>query len=131
MGNSVNINTIQYVAVIGSFGFVFFILSLIRKQKIKEQYSLLWLFFGCIFVIMSIWRGSLEVIAKALGIAYAPAALFIIIIAAIVSILIHYSIVISRFSKKITRLVQEVGLLRFELESQKKDSVRKHEGSTK
>lgn len=118
MIDSVNINIIQYVGIAGSGTFLFFIISLIRKQRIKEEYSLLWLFFAFIFLILSIWRGSIEVIALTLGIAYAPAAIFIMLFVAVISILIHYSVVVSRQSEIITQLVQEVGLLKSDLNKQ-------------
>ena len=114
MVKSIDINTIQHVAVIGSACFILFIVGLIHQRKIKETYSLLWLFFGVVFMVISLWRGSLELIAGMLGIAYAPAALFIILFVALISILIHYSIVLSRQSETIVHLVQEVGLLRME-----------------
>lgn len=116
MNDTVNIDTIQYIAVFGSILFLVFILNLIRKRKIREEYSLLWLFFGAVFLAMSVWRQSLEIVAGLLGIAYAPAALFLIMLFAIITILIHYSIVISKFSENINMLTQEVGLLKMELE---------------
>lgn len=116
MNNAVNINTIQYVAVFGSVLFLVLILSLIRKRKIREEYSLLWLFFGAVFFAMSAWRQSLELVAGLLGIAYAPAALFLIMLFAIITILIHYSVVISKFSENINTLAQEVGLLKMEID---------------
>jgi len=109
---SMSIHTIQYIAVIGSTCFLFFIMGLIHQKKIRENYSLVWLFFGGVFMVISLWRGSLELIAGMLGIAYAPAALFLLLLLAVISILIHYSIVISRQSETIVKLVQEVGLLK-------------------
>jgi hypothetical protein len=87
-------------------------MGLIHQKKIRETYSLLWLFFGGVFMVISLWRGSLELIAGMLGIAYAPAALFLILFLGVISILIHYSIVISKQSEAIVKLVQEVGLLK-------------------
>ena len=122
MIKNVNPGIIQYVAITGSFILIVFILLLIRNKKIKEKFSLLWLFFGIIFLFLSIWRESLEIIARILGIAYAPAALFLILIIAIISILIHFSIIITRLEDYVTNLVQEIGLLKMEINHMQKGS---------
>jgi hypothetical protein len=92
------------------------IIRLIKNRKLKEEYSLLWLFFGFIFLSLSLWRDGLEVISKVIGIYYAPATLFLILIMAIFLILLHYSVVISRLAENNRRLVQEVGILSFQLQ---------------
>lgn len=116
-----NINTIQIIAICGSILFIVFIVELIRKKKIREEYSLLWLFFGVIFLIISIWTESLWYIADLLGISYAPAAIFLLLIIAIISILIHYSLVISRLTENHKNLTQTIGLLEMELKKLRKE----------
>lgn len=124
---NVNTNIIQYIAIAGSVLFIVLIIELIRMKRIKEEYSLLWLFFGCVFLFISIWKHSLEYIARIIGIAYAPAALFLILIIALLSILIHYSLVISRLTDSVKKLTQTMGLLEMELyEFRKKTSSGKN-----
>ena len=117
-----NINKIQYVAIAGSIFFLLFIFELIRNKKIKESYSLLWLFFGIVFVVFSIWRNGLEIISKLLGIAYPPAALFLILLITILFILIQFSIIVTKFSKNINDLTQELGLLKMEVKKKEEMS---------
>ncbi len=64
MGEGVNIYIIQYVAITGSFLFIASVLFLISRRKLREEFSLLWLFFGFIFLGLSIWRKSLDIIAS-------------------------------------------------------------------
>ncbi len=77
-------------------------------------------FFGIVFLFLSIWRGSLEIIAGILGIAYAPAAIFLILIIAIISILIHLSLITSRLTDQAKVMIQELGLLKMEMDTMKK-----------
>jgi hypothetical protein len=114
MAEGVNIHIIQYVAIIGSIVFIASVLFLISRRKLKEEFALLWLFFGFVFLFLSVWRRSLDIIASFLGIAYAPAAIFLILIIAIISILIHFSIAISGLTERVKTLVQEIGLLKME-----------------
>ncbi|HIJ39554.1 MAG TPA: DUF2304 domain-containing protein [Deltaproteobacteria bacterium] len=109
-------STIQYISILGSIIFIVLMILLIRNRKIKEEFSILWLFFGIVFFVLSVWRGSLEVIARILGIAYAPAAIFLILIIAIISILIHLSVIISKITDQNKILIQEVGLLKMEFD---------------
>lgn len=86
---------------------------------IKEEYSLLWLSSSLVFIIFSFWRHGLERFAKLVGIAYPPAALFLILMLAIFLILIEFSINISRLSEKNKILAQELAILKNEIENLK------------
>ena len=118
----IDINIIQYISILGSLVFIGLIIMLIRNKRIKEEFAILWLFFGGVFLFLSIWRGSLEVIARVLGIAYAPAAIFLILIIAIISILIHLSLITSRLTDQAKVMIQELGLLKMEMDTMKKES---------
>ena len=122
MTKAVNPVIIQYVAIVGSVIFILFILRLIHNKKLREEFSLLWLFSGIVLLVLSVWRNSLEIIALTLGIAYAPAALFLILIIVIISILIQFSLLITRLTDYVKNLVQEVGLLKMEVDAMKKGS---------
>lgn len=86
------------------------------KKSIKEEYSIIWLLTSISFVVFSFWKDGLEVIAKLLGIDYAPAALFIILFVALFLIIIQFSIIISKQSEQNKTLAQDIGLLKHELE---------------
>jgi hypothetical protein len=112
-----SIQTTQYIAIAVSIGLFLYIFHLVRKKKIKEEYSLLWLFSSIVFIVFSVWRHGLEYFAKLVGIAYPPAALFLILMLAIFLILIEFSINISKLSEKNKILAQELALLRNKVEA--------------
>ena len=122
MTKAVNPVIIQYVAIVGSVIFILCVLRLIHNKKLREEFSLLWLFLGIVLLVLSVWRNSLEIIALTLGIAYAPAALFLILIIVIISILIQFSLLITRLTDYVKNLVQEVGLLKMEVDVMQKGS---------
>lgn len=115
MAQNIYPSRIQVLAIIGSILFLIFIIELIRKRKIKEEYGLLWIFFSLVFIVISLWRQGLEVLSRLLGIFYAPAAFLLILIVAMLLILIQYSLVISRLSEHYKALNQQMGILRLEL----------------
>lgn len=112
----VDINRIQYISIIGSILILIMIIELIRKKKLMEEYTIIWLLFGMIFLVFSIWRDGLEVVSRLVGIGYPPATIFLILIMGIFAILIHYSLVISKLTERNKILVQEIGLLKQEIE---------------
>lgn len=112
----VQIFRIQIVAVLGSLGVLTTIIHLLRGKKLREEYSLLWLAIGFGFLVLSLWRDLLTRISYALGVAYPPAALFLILIMGAYLLLLHYSMVISKLADKNRELAQELGLLRIEVE---------------
>ncbi len=117
--NEVDTSRIQYIAIAGSVILLLVILELIRSKKIKEEYSLLWLLFSIVILLISIFRGFLEVFSEITGIAYAPAALFLLLIMAVFVILIQFSVIISKMSERNKKLNQEVGILKMEMEEMK------------
>lgn len=112
-------NRVQVFAIIGNLIFFYFVINLVRKKRIREEYSLLWIMFGLVFLVFSFWREGLEILASWLGIYYAPMAFLLILILGILSILIHYSVIISGMSEQNKSLVQELGLLKTELQKLK------------
>lgn len=112
-----SIQKIQIFAILASILLFFFLVYLIRKRRIKVEYSLLWLFFGLIFIIFSIWRSGLDYIAGLVGISYPPAAMFLLFMLAFFFILIEYSTIISKLSDRNKNLTQEIGLLKLELKN--------------
>jgi hypothetical protein len=124
-----NIQTTQYIAIIVSISLFLYILFLVKNKKIKEEYSLLWISSSLVFIFFSIYREGLEHFASLMGIAYPPAALFLILMLAIFLILIEFSVNISKLAEKNKILAQELALLRhalqkLETEKQGYDPVR-------
>lgn len=117
--NEVNIIRIQILAIFGSVCLIIFILNLIRKKRLREEFSILWLVTAFVFLFISIFRPLLDKFAYFLGIGYPPAALFLILILGLILVCIHFSIAISELKETNKKLLQELGLLRAELEEKK------------
>jgi len=95
------------------------IFHLIRRNKLMEQYSILWIFSALVVIFLAFWRGLLETISLVIGIYYPPSALFVIAIFCGLAIALHFSVVISRLTSQNKKLAQEIGLVKNELEQVK------------
>ncbi len=95
------------------------VLELIRRNRLKEKYSLLWLFSSLVLLWFSVSRKSLHYVAGYIGIQYPPSVIFLLGFLFLIIINIHFSTVISHLSDRNKTLAQEVGLLREVLEREK------------
>ena len=111
---------IQILSIIGSLLFMFLIFRLVVKGKLREEYSIIWIVCTILLSVFAFWRNGLDVIAKALGVYYAPALIFLGAIFAIIIFLVHLSVINSKLQKQIKDLAQDHALLKAELE--KKES---------
>jgi hypothetical protein len=109
----------QILAILFSVSLTVYILWIIQRKRLKEEFSLLWLGTGAVFILFSAWRQGLEMLAALLGIAYAPAALFMILLVGIILILIQFSMIISRLSERSKVIAQEFAMLQNEVQSLK------------
>lgn len=110
---------IQIISIIGALLFMFFIFRLIAKGKLREEYSIIWIICTIILLVFSIWRNGLDVMAKLLGVYYAPALVFLAAIFAIIVFLVHLSVVNSKQHEQIKKLTQEMAILKSKLLDEK------------
>jgi hypothetical protein len=103
-------------AIAGSIMLLIMVVELIRRGRLKERYSLLWLLAGMVVMVFSLSRGLLEYVSHLFGIFYPPSFLFLIAFFFLLLITLHFSVVISGLSEKNKRLAQEVAMLREALE---------------
>ncbi len=107
---------LKILAVAGSGALLIVVVELIRRGKLKERYSLLWLLAGGVLLVLSSSRYLLESISHLLGIFYPPSFLFLLAFLFLLLITLHFSVVISGLSEKNKKLAQELALLRQELQ---------------
>lgn len=110
---------IQYFSALVGILLLAVIFQLIRKNRLLEQYSLLWIASAILLLVFSIWRDLLEKLADSVGIFYAPSALFLIAIFCGMVIAMHFSVVISQLKKQNHTLAQELALLKREVQVMK------------
>jgi hypothetical protein len=115
------LNRIQLLAVFGSIFLIIVILELIRRNVLKERYSLLWLVTGGMFFVLSLVIEFLEPITRFLGFQIVSNALFLAGAAFFVVIALGITIAISRLSERHKRLTQEVVLLKKRVEDLERD----------
>jgi hypothetical protein len=108
--------TIQIIAIIGSLAIMAVVAWLIRRRILREEYALLWFAASIGLIIVSLWRRSLDIAARLVGVAYPPSVLLLAGIILGFFLALHYSVSLSRLADQNKRLAQEIALLRYEVE---------------
>ncbi len=101
----------EITGLILSIALVIFILELVRRRRLLEEYSLLWLFVGAIMMVLAFWKSGLDLVSKAIGIAYPPSTLFLFGLVFIIVLLLHFSTVISKLTEQNKTLAQKIAIL--------------------
>ncbi len=102
---------IQVVAILATALLFVVVFEAVRRRRLMERYALLWLFCTAVLLALAVWKDALEEFAQAVGIYYAPSALFAIALGFISVLLLHFSLVISRLADQNKVLAQRVGML--------------------
>jgi len=113
--------SVTFFAALSSLVIFAVVIELIRTGRLRERYALLWLATAVVILVFGLWRDGLNELSDALGIAYPPNALFVLAMAFVLLLLLHYSTVISKLSDRTTTLTQRLAIL--------EERIRELEGS--
>ena len=102
---------LQVAAVAISVVLLIGVLELVRRKKLTEEYSFVWILCALALLGLSMARGLLDRIALGLGIYYPPAALLLVVILFVFVASVSFSVVISRQRQQIDRLIEDTALL--------------------
>jgi hypothetical protein len=111
------VNRVTVLSICVSAGLLLYILEMVRRRKLREEYSILWLFGSALILVLSLKQDWLVVLAHSVGIAYPPSFLFLVGILFILLILIHFSIAISKLYQMNKKMAQELALLKEKTEN--------------
>lgn len=107
----------QVLIVLLSLLLLAVVLSMVRRGRIREQYSLLWIGACLLLALTAIFIRFVDRLSTVVGIFYPPAFLFLIAILLLVVLQVHFSVVISSLREQNKTLAQELGILQSEVAS--------------
>ena len=105
---------IYIFAIIFAILFELFILNLVRKNKLDEKYSILWIILGIIILFVAIFPNSIITIANWFNVYYPPTLMLLFALMILGTYIIHISIVITKQNKMIIKLTQELAIIKEE-----------------
>lgn len=102
----------QLFAVLAAVGLFLLIVELVRRRKLREEYSWLWLLMGVAILFPTIFYPALVWFSELIGAVVITTTLFIVALLFVILVCIQFSVRISKLTTQVKDLAQEVALLR-------------------
>ncbi len=118
----------QLIAAMAAVGLAMFVLDLVRRRKLSEDFSLLWLLSTAGIALLGFSTGVLQAVTRALGIMYESSTVFAAGIGFTVILLLYVSVRLSRLAHENLLLTRELALLRRTLEERTATPIRSDDG---
>ena len=99
-------------------------IELVRKKRLREEYSVLWLATSVVMIVLVLKYDWLQAVTTLIGAGLPTSTLFLGAIIFLMLIAVQFSLKISRLSDQVKNLVQENALLRHEFERLQQEEVR-------
>jgi hypothetical protein len=102
---------LRIVAIAGSLALLVFVVELVRRRRLKEEYSVLWVATALALLLLAVWGALLRDLAHLIGAGSQASTLYFFGILFVVFVLLHFSVRVSNLERKVVVLLQEVALL--------------------
>jgi hypothetical protein len=101
------------------------VLELVRRRKLTEEYSFLWIFAALALLVVSVRQDILHAAARWMGVGDPPAVLVVVLVATMFIASLCLSVIVSRQRQQIERLIEETAILSAELRNLRADHATK------
>jgi len=118
---------VQVVSLVISVLLLLVVFELVRRRKLTEEYSFLWILSALALVLLSIRRQILDATARWLGVYYPPALLLMVLILMVFVASLCFSVIVSRQRQQIERLIEETAILAAEIRELRRSDLRSRE----
>ena len=104
-------------AIAASILIMLFVVELVRRRRLREEYSWLWLLTGVVIILLVVWYDLLVFITHLIGAIAPTTTLFIFGLLFLMLISLHYSLQISKLSHQVKEMAQQLTLLKDQVEN--------------
>jgi hypothetical protein len=88
------------------------IIEMVRRRKLDEEYSFLWIVVGIGIVVLVLWEDLLEKLTDIIGAVAHTTTIFIFGLMILVLINLHFSVKITKLSRQVKELGQQIAFLK-------------------
>ncbi len=111
----------QMVAAFLALGMFLMAVDLVRRHKLKEEYSLLWIAVTAAMALLAFWGDLLIGLTSLIGAMNANSVIFLFGLGFLTLVAVHYSIRLSDLTDRNKDLAQAVAILTMEVETLRKE----------
>ena len=109
------------LAILLSIGLIILIFELVRRKKLREEYSWLWMLSGVVIFVLASWHSLLLSITRLLGIALPASTIFLLGVFFLILINLYFSVKISTLANQLKDLTQKQAILESSIEESSRD----------
>jgi hypothetical protein len=106
---------IDTIGIVVSIAFLAIVLELVRRKRLSEEYSFVWVACALAVLGISLRRDLLDRTALWLGVYYPPSLLLLVLLVVVFVGSLTISVVLSRHRRQIERLIEDSAILSAEL----------------
>lgn len=99
------------------------IIALLLRRQLREKYAVMWLIIGIAFLILALFPGILNALARILGVQVPSNLLFALVLALLIGVTLHLSWELSTAEEETRRVAEDVAILRAEVEQLRRRAV--------
>ena len=111
----------QVVALIISVALLVLIVELVRRRKLREEYSVLWVLTSITVFVPAVWYDLLVVLTRLLGAVLPTSTLFFFALISLVLVCLQFSVRITKLDDQVKMLAQALALKEANGQKQKPD----------
>ena len=100
----------KLLAAACGIGLLITIIELVRRRRLKEEYSVLWIAAGVVILVVGLNYSLLERITNLIGAGLTSSTLFFFGIFFVVALSLQFSVKISRLEMQVKNLAQELAI---------------------
>ena len=122
----------QIIAVVIAVLLFIYVFDLVRRKKLREEYSLFWMILCALLVLFAAWSHLLVSVTRLMGAVSANSVVFFFGFVFIIALLLHVTVRLSKSAEEIKNMAQKIALLEGEivkLREERKKRVNKDERS--
>lgn len=99
------------IVLVFSAAFAVAVLLTARRRRTSEHHTFSWLLVSVLTAALALWRNAIDALAAAMGIYYAPSALFFVVCGGLLWMLFRLSLQVAEQRRQLQRLAQELAVL--------------------
>lgn len=101
---------LRVLLIIGAISMLVFMLNKIRQARMKIEYTVFWVIFACILIVMGVFPSLFYVISDFIGFQSPISMIYLVVIFILIIKSFFMTIHISQLENKIDNLVQQVAI---------------------
>jgi hypothetical protein len=101
---------LRIIGIVGSLGLLLFILEMVRRRQLKEEYTVLWVLTGLVLLLLAAWEGLLRDVRNLIGASSEASTLYFFGLLFVVALVLHFSVRVSRLERRVIAMMQEIAL---------------------